>query len=117
MSKFELNPLTGNLDLITSPGGSTTQVQFNDAGAFGGDAGFTYAKATDNMYVGSSGTILPFTLTRNASGYVTAKAYTGGVTMTYTRDANNFITSKTDGTKTWTYPRNASNQITSRSVA
>ena len=110
-------PITISVPPTTTPGGSTTQVQFNDGGAFGGDAGFTYAKATDNMYVGSSGTILPFTLTRNASGYVTAKAYTGGVTMTYTRDANNFITSKTDGTKTWTYPRNASNQITSRSVA
>ena len=33
----------------TEPGGSTTQVQFNDAGAFGGDAGMTYAKATDTL--------------------------------------------------------------------
>jgi hypothetical protein len=33
------------------PGGGTTQVQFNDAGAFGGDAGLTYAKATDTLTV------------------------------------------------------------------
>lgn len=30
-----------------SPGGSDTQVQFNDASAFGGDAGMTYNKTTD----------------------------------------------------------------------
>lgn len=31
----------------TVPGGATTQVQFNDAGIFGGDAGLTFNKATD----------------------------------------------------------------------
>ena len=35
-----------------TPGGSNTQVQFNDAGAFGGDAGLTYTKATDELDVG-----------------------------------------------------------------
>jgi hypothetical protein len=30
-----------------APGGSDTQVQFNDAGAFGGDAGLIYNKTTD----------------------------------------------------------------------
>src|SRR5689334_4460868 len=29
-------------------GGSDTQVQFNDGGSFGGDAGFTYNKTTDS---------------------------------------------------------------------
>jgi hypothetical protein len=32
-----------------TPGGSDTQVQFNDGGAFGGDAGLTYAKSTDTL--------------------------------------------------------------------
>jgi filamentous hemagglutinin len=32
-----------------SPGGSDTQVQFNDAGSFGGDAGLTYNKTTDRL--------------------------------------------------------------------
>ncbi len=34
-----------------SPGGSDTQVQFNDGGAFGGDAGMTYSKATNTLKV------------------------------------------------------------------
>lgn len=32
-----------------SPGGSNSQVQFNDAGLFGGDAGFTYNKVTNTL--------------------------------------------------------------------
>jgi len=32
-----------------APGGADTQVQFNDAGAFGGDAGLTYNKTTDAL--------------------------------------------------------------------
>lgn len=38
------------------PGGSDTQVQFNDAGAFGGDAGFTFNKTTNVVTLGESGT-------------------------------------------------------------
>lgn len=33
------------------PGGANTQVQFNDAGVFGGDAGFTYNKNTNILTV------------------------------------------------------------------
>lgn len=62
-----------------TPGGADTQVQFNDAGAFGGDAGLTYVKATDILtitggtVVGSSGTRFWSTdtnLSRNAAGVV-----------------------------------------------
>ncbi len=35
----------------TSPGGNDTQVQFNDGGSFGGDAGFTYNKSTTTLNV------------------------------------------------------------------
>lgn len=38
-----------------SPGGSGTQVQFNDGGNFGGDAGFTYLKASDTGNIGILG--------------------------------------------------------------
>lgn len=38
-----------------TPGGSDTQVQFNDGGAFGGDAGLTYNKTTDALTLGASG--------------------------------------------------------------
>lgn len=34
-----------------SPGGSDTQVQFNDGGSFGGDAHFTFNKTTDTLHV------------------------------------------------------------------
>ena len=33
------------------PGGANTEIQFNDAGSFGGDAGFTYNKNTNTLYV------------------------------------------------------------------
>lgn len=33
----------------TTPGGSDTQVQFNDGGSFGGDAGLVYNKTTDTL--------------------------------------------------------------------
>lgn len=36
------------------PGGANTQVQFNDAGQFGGDAGFTYDKITNTLSVTSN---------------------------------------------------------------
>jgi hypothetical protein len=36
-----------------TPGGANTQVQFNDAGAFGGDAGFTYNKITNTLTTGN----------------------------------------------------------------
>lgn len=34
-----------------TPGGSNTEVQFNDSGAFGGDSHFTYDKTTDVLHV------------------------------------------------------------------
>lgn len=33
------------------PGGANTEIQFNDAGSFGGDPGFTYNKNTNTLYV------------------------------------------------------------------
>ena len=35
--------------ISASPGGSNTQVQFNNGGAFGGDAGLTYNSSTDSL--------------------------------------------------------------------
>jgi hypothetical protein len=34
-----------------TPGGSDTQVQFNDGGSFGGDSGLTYNKTTDSLTI------------------------------------------------------------------
>lgn len=36
-----------------TPGGSDTQVQFNDGGSFGGDTAFTYNKTTDTATIGN----------------------------------------------------------------
>ena len=53
---YKFNPFSGNFDIVGSvsggsgdPGGSTTQVQFNDSGAFGGDSTFTFNKTTDTL--------------------------------------------------------------------
>lgn len=56
---YTFNPFIGNFDNTGSggsggtPGGSDTQVQFNDGGAFGGDADFIYDKTTNTMRVNS----------------------------------------------------------------
>lgn len=39
-----------------SPAGSTTQIQFNDAGAFGGDADLTWDKTTNDLVLGGTDT-------------------------------------------------------------
>lgn len=39
-----------------SPGGATTQVQFNDGGAFGGDADFAWDKTTNTLTLGGTDT-------------------------------------------------------------
>ncbi len=46
--KWENGPQSGGGG---TPGGSDTQVQFNDGGAFGGDAGMTYNKTTNTLTV------------------------------------------------------------------
>lgn len=56
---YKFNPLLGvGLDEVgagggaATPGGADTQVQFNDGGALGGDAGLVYDKTTDKLTVG-----------------------------------------------------------------
>lgn len=44
-------PPTGSGGGSGTPGGASGQVQFNDAGAFGGDAGLVFDKATDRLTV------------------------------------------------------------------
>lgn len=49
---FQFNPTTGKLDSVADPGGSDTQVQFNDGGAFGGDSGLVFNKTTNKLTAG-----------------------------------------------------------------
>jgi len=54
---YTWNPFTNNFDdtgpaaVATTPGGADTQVQYNDSGAFGGEAGLTYVEATDDLKI------------------------------------------------------------------
>jgi len=51
-----------------SPGGSDTHVQYNDSGSFGGDAGFVYNAATDEVTIAGKTTVARLYLTeRNPS--------------------------------------------------
>ena len=68
---------TGNLSWAAgggggngSPGGANTQVQFNDAGAFGGNSAFTFNKTTGALAVTGNGTF----------GNVSATTFTGALT-------------------------------------
>ena len=55
-----------------TPGGSTTQVQFNDAGSFGGNGGFTYTKTTNTVAIANT-----LTLGGSATVANTLGVYTG----------------------------------------
>lgn len=57
---YRFNPFTGTLDDVGSggggggtPGGANTDVQFNDAGTFGGQSNFTFDKTTPSLTLGS----------------------------------------------------------------
>jgi hypothetical protein len=71
-----------------SPGGANTQIQFNDAGVFGGNASFTFNKTSglvtlpNNLYV---------------SNGITAAKYSGPVTLPYGIE-NVFLTTSYTGT-------------------
>jgi hypothetical protein len=65
---------TGNLSWATistsTPGGSNTQIQFNDAGSFGGSANFTFNKTTNVLNINgnvSNVTLLDFNSTITSS--------------------------------------------------
>lgn len=67
-----------------TPGGANTQVQFNDAGNFGGDAGFIYNKTTNilsvsgnvvsNNFIGSGNIVIA---NISANGNITANYFIG----------------------------------------
>ena len=61
---YWLNPAT----ITTSPAGSNTQVEFNDSGAFGASAGFTFDKSANNLSVANS----VLTTTVNATSFNTS---------------------------------------------
>ena len=51
-SEIEVTTITGGVSVgATPPGGSNTQVQFNDTGSFGGSAAFTFNKTSNVLSV------------------------------------------------------------------
>ncbi len=61
-----------------TPGGSNTQVQFNDSGSFNGSSGFVYNKNTDILSVSNIAVTANVTANRvNATGNVTANYFIG----------------------------------------
>jgi hypothetical protein len=60
---YKFNPFTGTFDIASSPGGSTTQVQFNDGGSFGGASQLTYDKARSFTGVQQSSPLAPLHVT------------------------------------------------------
>jgi hypothetical protein len=49
---YKFNPTTGKLDTVADPGGSDTQVQVNDGGAFAGFVDFVWNKITKVLRIG-----------------------------------------------------------------
>jgi hypothetical protein len=94
---YKYNPFTGTLDEVgagggggsTSPGGSTTQVQFNDGGAFAGDADLTWNKTTNvlgitgdvNLSDGGTYTTTLQTITPTANRTISLPDATGTVAL------------------------------------
>jgi hypothetical protein len=100
----------------TSPGGSDTYIQYNDAGAFGGDAGLTYNETTDiltalgGFTVGggaSAGELKFMEPSGSGSNYTVLKAQAQGGNVTYTLPAADatlsgmFLSSNAAGTMSW----------------
>ena len=98
------NPNIKEITVGGLPGGSTTQVQYNNSGAFGGDANFIWNSST-GLNIGSQKELR---LQDTTGGeYIGQKA--AGTTTSYTLTwpagvaaANDYVlTSQTDGTLAW----------------
>lgn len=98
---------TGNGGGNGVPGGSNTQVQFNDAGTFGGDSGFTYNKTTNTLQVEniSSGDSLDDTVSITGNLVVT-----GNVSIS--QDISDIGNIVSDGNITATYFIGNGSQLT-----
>lgn len=76
------DPVTGkfnfqngiNPPIAIAPGGTDTNIQYNDAGAFGGEAGFTWNETTKTLSIGVGST---------TSGKITLRASGASTTQTF----------------------------------
>lgn len=86
-----------------TPGGSDTQVQFNDGGSFGGDAGFTYNKTTNTATVenaivtsGTASTIASFGASKEIASLSTA-TYPSLTELSYVKGVTSALQGQIDG--------------------
>lgn len=88
--------LTGGNSSAATPSGSDTQVQFNDSGAFGGDAGFVYNKTTDTATLGTLSLTNALALLYGGTGATTQAGAANNILPSQTGNSGKFLT--TDGT-------------------
>ena len=72
--------------------------------------------AGDATYVRLDGSNRPDGTITRTGDYISSIALSDGRTLTVTRDANDRISSITDGTTTWTYTRNVDGEVTSWAI-
>jgi hypothetical protein len=98
---------TGNLSWIpqpnTDPGGSTTQVQYNDGGAFGGNSNFTFNESTGLVtathFSGSGGNLTSIPAA-NITGTIPANVlFSGTVANATTANVANYAANVTGNTQ------------------
>lgn len=84
-----------------NPGGSNTQVQFNDAASFGGDSNLTFVKGTGLLTGFSS--LFTFSSTTNflATGSSTLQNFTGLQSTTTNATTTNFFATNASTTNLW----------------
>ena len=99
------NPNISEIGLTTSPAGSTTQIQYNDSGAFGGDADLIWTAGTGLTINSQKELRLADT---DDDKYIGMKSHTAvgtSYTLTWPQNAagaNDYVlTSQTDGTLAW----------------
>lgn len=100
---YQFNPFTGNFDIIsdggsspTSPGGSDTQVQFNDGGSFGGATGVKYNKTTNTLTLDGAPLVLNGNISAASWELNGLKIKGGTSTLTDTSGAGTVATGATN---------------------
>lgn len=89
-------------DVATAPGGLTTQVQYNDAGAFAGDSDLTWDKANNLLLLNGTGAALATTATGGFACIPTCAGTPTGVPVGVTA-GNVPMIFDTTGVKIWIY--------------
>ena len=99
-------------------GGSNTQIQFNNAGAFGGNAGFTFDNTTGNVAIPNNLSVTSNIAVANisATGNISAGNVTAPVVLPYGIEKLNLITAQT-GTYNFDIISNAIRYTTSNASA